>query len=138
MGKFSKSLVTTKRRFFTTRRYLEIKIKSLGGARYEINIATVLEQQGKIEEALKLYQEALETMIQAVGPSYVSVAKTKKNIWTVYDSNYEVNTNDEAGLARQYYQEACAITGSRLMLTTLTPEALFDSFKCGHRGCFTV
>ena len=91
MGKFSKSLVTTKRRFFTTRRYLEIKIKSLGGARYEINIATVLEQQGKIEEALKLYQEALETMIQAVGPSHVSVAKTKKNIRTVY----EVNTNDE-------------------------------------------
>ena len=29
-------------------------------------------------------------------------------------------------------------TWSRLVLTTLTPEALLDSFKCGHRGCFTA
>ena len=56
------------------------------------NIETVLEQRGKIDETLKLYQEALETTIQAVGPSHVSVAKTKKNVGT----NYEVNTNDEA------------------------------------------
>ena len=41
------------------------------------NIATVLKQQGKIDETLKLYQEALETTIQAVGKSHVSVAKTK-------------------------------------------------------------
>ena len=59
--------------------------------------------------------------------------KNQKNIGT----DYEVNTNDEATRAR-YYREAYAITGSRLVLTTLTPEALLDSFQCGHRCCFTV
>ena len=67
------------------------------------NIATVLKQQGKIDETLKLYQEALETTIQAVRPSHVSVAKTKKDIGTVYEQR-----GDE-GLARQYYQETYAI-----------------------------
>ena len=67
------------------------------------NIETVLEQRGKIDETLKLYQEALETTIQAVGKSHVSVAKTKKDIGTVYEQR-----GDE-GLARQYYQETYAI-----------------------------
>ena len=80
---------------FHCQKALEIRIKSLGGAHgptRKNRIATVLEQQGKINEALKLHEEALEKMIQAVGQSHVSVAKTKKNVGT----NYEVNTNDEA------------------------------------------
>ena len=66
---------------FHCQKALEIRIKSLGGAHgptRKNKIATVLEQQGKINEALKVYEEALEKMIQAVGPSHVSVAKTKR------------------------------------------------------------
>ena len=46
----------------------------------------VLEKQGKFDEALKLYQEALERTIQAVGPSYVSSASTRVNIGLVCQS----------------------------------------------------
>ena len=59
-----------------------------------------------------------------------------KEYWDRLRSYYEPRGDE--GLARQYYQEAYAISGSHLVLTTLTPEALLNSFKCGHRGCFTV
>jgi tetratricopeptide (TPR) repeat protein len=44
------------------------------------NIAIVLKNQGKFDEALEMYEKALETTVRAVGPLHVDVAKTYNNM----------------------------------------------------------
>ena len=65
-------------------------------------MATVLEKQGKLEEALELYQKSLDTTIRAVGPDHVSVADTKYNMALVQtqqgDKASAKNCFHEAGL----------------------------------------
>ena len=47
-------------------------------------MAIVLKKQGKLEEALELYQKSLGTKIRAVGPDHVSVADTMYNMSIIY------------------------------------------------------
>jgi tetratricopeptide (TPR) repeat protein len=67
------------------------------------NIAVVLKEQGKLEEALELYQKSLDTRIRAVGPDHASVADTMQNIGIVHGS-----MGDQAS-AKECYRKAHAI-----------------------------
>jgi tetratricopeptide (TPR) repeat protein len=67
------------------------------------NMAIVLKQQGKLEEALELYQRSLDTKIRAFGPDHVSVANTKYNMAFVH--RRLGNKND----AQQSFRAAASI-----------------------------
>jgi tetratricopeptide (TPR) repeat protein len=67
------------------------------------NIAMVLEQQGKLEEALELYQKSLDTKIRAVGPDHASVADTKYRMASVH------RHLGKHGDAQQLFREAASV-----------------------------
>ncbi len=50
----------------------------------QVNIAIVLEIQGKFDEALELYEKALKLMIVARGHNHVAVTDTNVNIGEVF------------------------------------------------------
>ena len=63
-------------------------------------IASVLQQQGKFDEALKMYEASLKTKREALGEGHASVADTKTNIGIVYQQK-----GDQTA-AKAYYKEA--------------------------------
>eukprot|EP00729_Bicosta_minor_P020191 gene20191-biopygen3532 len=68
------------------------------------NMAIVLEKQGKLDEAMEMYQKALAITIKALGPNHSSVGGTYNNMAVVLESQGKL---DEA---MEMYQKALAIT----------------------------
>ncbi len=55
-------------------------------AKTKVNIATVLQQQGELQQALDKYHEALPVLETTLGRNHPFVADTKNNIALVYEN----------------------------------------------------
>lgn len=53
-------------------------------AKTKNNMGEALRIEGRLEEALQLYQEGLAVLMKVLGPGHVLVANTKNNIAGIY------------------------------------------------------